>query len=88
MLGEVTIMTTEELKLANELNGKINKLKSFLHYYKDKEYEISINLKNTRESSFHTETFYFKEDDKILLETIHEQLSKKLSKMQKILEEL
>lgn len=81
-------MTTEKLKLANELNSKIDRLKSFLYYYKDKEYEITINLKNTRESSFHTETFYFKEDDKILLETIHEQLTEKLSKMQKRFEEL
>lgn len=81
-------MTTEELKLANELNGEIVKLKSFLHYCKDKEYKISIKLNNTRESSYHTETFYFKEDDKILLELIHKQLSEKLSKMQKSFEEL
>lgn len=81
-------MTTEELKLANELNSKIDRLKSFLYYYKDKDYEITINLKNTRESSFHTETIYLKNDDEILLETIHEQLTEKLSKMQKRFEEL
>lgn len=81
-------MTTEELKLANELNYKIERLKSFLHYYKDKEYEISIKLENTKETCFHTETFYFKEDDKVLLDTIYEQLSEKLSKMQKRFEEL
>lgn len=81
-------MTTEELKLANELNSKIDRLKTFLHYYKDKEYKISIKLNNTRESAYHTETFYFNDDDKILLETIHEQLSNKLSKMQKRFEEL